>query len=382
MTHLLLTNDYPPKVGGIQSYLWELWRRLPQDEFAVFTSPHTNAADFDAAQAHRVVRHNRFWLAPTPAVAAAVRKEIVSVGASLVVIDPAFPLAALGPKLGVPSAVVIHGAEVSVPARLPAARTVLRQAIRKSALVISASGFAEAEARRIVPSGFPPTVYVPPGVDTERFVPLGANEREAARRRLGFDPRAPLIVGVSRLVPRKGFDTLIKAAAQLRHRHPNLQVVIAGTGRDEARLRSVIGRTGSPARLLGFVDDADLPDLYGCADAFAMLCRSRWAGLEQEGFGIVFVEAAAAGCPQIAGESGGSAEAVGHGSTGLVVGDPSNVDDVATAIDGLLVDESRRESMRVESRRHAIKHFSYDMLSRRLHDALAQHGGLAPRGNR
>lgn len=382
MTHLLLTNDYPPKVGGIQSYLWELWRRLPQDEFTVFTSPHTDAAAFDRAQAHRIVRHSRFWLPPSPAVAKAARREIDTAGASLAVIDPAFPLAAISNNLGVPSAVVIHGAEVSVPARLPAARAVLKQAIRRSALVISASGFAEAEARRIVPTAFPPTVYVPPGVDTERFVPLGVEEREAARRRLGFDPHAPLVVGVSRLVPRKGFDTLIRAASQLSHRHPDLQVVIAGTGRDEARLRSVIGRTGSPARLLGFVDDADLPALYGCADAFVMLCRSRWAGLEQEGFGIVFVEAAAAGCPQIAGESGGSAEAVDHGSTGLVIGDPSNVDDVAAAIDGVLTDDSHRESMRIESRRHAVKHFSYDMLAHRLHDALAEHGGLAARGGR
>ena len=382
MTHLLLTNDYPPKVGGIQSYLWELWRRLPQDEFTVFTSPHADAAAFDAAQSHRVTRHDRFWLPPTPRVAAAARREIDAIGASLTVIDPAFPLGALSDRLGVASAVIVHGAEVSVPARMPAASQLLKRAITKSSLVISASGFAEAEARRIVGAAFPPTVYVPPGVDTKRFVPLDAARRAAARRRLGFDPDAPLVVGVSRLVPRKGFDVLIKAAAELQHRHRGLQVVIAGTGRDEARLRSVIGRSGSPARLLGFVDDADLPDLYGCADAFAMLCRSRWAGLEQEGFGIVFVEAAAAGCPQIAGESGGSAEAVADGSTGIVVAKPSDVHATAAALDTVLSDEALCDKMRIASRSHAVENFSYDLLANRLHDALAEFGGLGPRADR
>jgi phosphatidylinositol alpha-1,6-mannosyltransferase len=171
-------------------------------------------------------------------------------------------------------------------------------------------------------------------------------------------------------VPRKGFDTLIEAAALLRHRYPGLQVVIAGRGRDEARLRRKIGDTMSPARLIGFVADEDLPDLYGCADGFAMLCRERWGGLEQEGFGIVFVEAAAAGCPQIAGRSGGSADAVAHGDTGLVVDDPGDVHRVAAALDSLLGDDARREHMRHASRKHAIASFDYAMLADRLHAAI------------
>ena len=367
--HLLVTNDYPPKIGGIQTYLWELWRRMPQDSFQVFTSPYANAALWDTQQGHHIERYDRFWMPPSRRVSSRTIAHADRIDASLVVIDPAFPLGAIGPDLGRPYAVILHGAEVSVPGRLPGSKELLRRAVANADLVISASRFAEAEAARVVDS-MPPVVYVPPGVDTDRFVPLTVDERSSARRRLGFDPDAPLVVGVSRLVPRKGFDTLIEAAARLADTHPGLQVVIAGTGRDEARLRRAIGQSGSPARLLGFVDDADLPALYGCADAFAMLCRERWGGLEQEGFGIVFVEAAAAGCPQIAGKSGGSAEAVAHGETGYVVDDPSDADAVAQSISDLLTHPERSEQMRHASRTHAVDKFSYDLLAERLHRSL------------
>lgn len=295
------------------------------------------------------------------------------IDASIVMIDPAFPLGAIGPHLNRPYGVVMHGAEATIPFRLPGAALMIRRAVRGAELAVSGSRWAEDEARKNLhrhAAEMPPIVYVPPGVDTDRFVPLIADDRAAARRRLGFDPDAPLVVGVSRLVPRKGFDTLIEAAAKLAERHPRLQVVIAGTGRDEDRLRARIGRTGSPARLLGFVDDADLPALYGCADVFAMLCRERWGGLEQEGFGIVFIEAAAAGCPQVAGKSGGSAEAVADGETGLVVDKPSNVGQVARSLDLILSHPERRDAMRVASRRHAVDTFSYDLLAQRLQAAL------------
>ena len=123
-------------------------------------------------------------------------------------------------------------------------------------------------------------------------------------------------------------------------------------------------------RLLGRVPDDDLPDLYGCADVFAMLCRSRWGGLEQEGFGIVFLEAAAAGVPQVAGQSGGSAEAVVDGETGLVVGDPGDVDAVTRALGALLDDPSRRAAMGRAARERAEREFAYEVLVERLAGAL------------
>ena len=154
-----------------------------------------------------------------------------------------------------------------------------------------------------------------------------------------------MIVGVSRLVPRKGFDSVIRAVAELAPSRPNLVFALAGSGRDRDRLENLARELGAPVRFLGRVPNDDLPRLYGCADLSTMLCRNRWAGLEQEGFGIVFVEAAACGVPQVAGESGGAAEAVEHDVTGLVVDDPNDVAAVAEAYRSLLDDPQRRAEM-------------------------------------
>jgi len=147
---------------------------------------------------------------------------------------------------------------------------------------------------------------------------------------------------------------------------------VAGAGRDRARLDRLIGRTGAPVRLLDRVADSDLPDLYGCADVFAMMCRQRWGGLEQEGFGIVFLEAAAAGVPQLAGDSGGAAEAVEHGRTGLVVDKPSQLDAVIASLDALLSDRGRLQRMGLESRLRAVADFSYDYMAERLRTVIAE----------
>ena len=121
---------------------------------------------------------------------------------------------------------------------------------------------------------------------------------------------------------------------------------------------------------LGRVANADLPALYGCADVFAMACRTRWGGLEQEGFGVVFVEAAACGVPQVAGDSGGAAEAVVDGVTGIVVRRPDDPVAVAEAFEALLADPALRTKMATASRERALAEFSYDVLARRLGEAL------------
>jgi phosphatidylinositol alpha-1,6-mannosyltransferase len=166
-------------------------------------------------------------------------------------------------------------------------------------------------------------------------------------------------------------DVLVRTAALLAPDRPDLTVAIAGDGRDRPRLERLIRRTGAPVRLLGRVPDDDLPALYGAADVFAMLCRNRWAGLEQEGFGVVFLEAAAAGVPQIAGHSGGAAEAVIHGETGLVAHRPSDARGVAKALSRLLDDRSLRTTMGRAARARAVAEFSYDTLASRLEKALA-----------
>lgn len=363
--HLLVTNDFPPKVGGIQSYLWELWRRLPADDIAVHTTPHTGASVFDADQAFVVTRSREPVLLPTPTVVRRVRNLAERQGAELVVWDPALPVGHAARRVGRPYAVVLHGSEVTVPGRLPMARSILARVLRGASLVICAGNYPAAEAERAAGCTLP-TVVVPPGVDTDRFRPLDEAERASVRRELGLPVDAPLVVSVSRLVPRKGMDTLIRSAARLGRTEPDLVVAIAGSGRDRRRLEGLVASTGAPVRLLGRVPEELLPGLYGAGDVFAMLCRSRWGGLEQEGFGIVFLEAAAAGVPQVAGESGGAAEAVAHERTGLVMGRPDAVEQVACTLSDLLGDRERRTEMGREARRRAEDEFSYDVLARRL----------------
>ena len=363
--HLLVTNDFPPKVGGIQSYLWELWRRLPAADIAVHTTPHAEALAFDSEQAFVVTRSREPVLLPTPTVVRRVRNLAERQGAELVVWDPALPVGHAARRVGRPYAVVLHGSEVTVPGRLPMARSILARVLRGASLVICAGNYPAAEAERAAGCTLP-TVVVPPGVDTDRFRPLDEAERASVRRELGLPVDAPLVVSVSRLVPRKGMDTLIRSAARLGRTEPDLVVAIAGSGRDRRRLEGLVASTGAPVRLLGRVPEELLPGLYGAGDVFAMLCRSRWGGLEQEGFGIVFLEAAAAGVPQVAGESGGAAEAVAHERTGLVMGRPNAVEQVARTLSDLLGDRERRTEMGREARRRAEVEFSYDVLARRL----------------
>jgi phosphatidyl-myo-inositol dimannoside synthase len=376
MRHLLVTNDFPPKIGGIQSYLWELWRRLPPDDVTVLTSPYADSARFDREQAFRIERTREPVLLPNPILARRVRDLAAEVGAKAVVLDPAVPLGLIGPHLGLPYAAVLHGSEVTVPGRLPATKQLLTRVLRGASLLVSAGGYPAAEAMR-AESRLPPIVQIPPGVDVERFVPLPPIERASARARLGLPSSGPLVLSVSRLVPRKGMDVLIEASAKLTSpdRGLDLTVAIAGHGRDKPRLERLIRRTGSPVRLLGRVPSGDLPDLYACADVFVLCCRSRWAGLEQEGFGIVFLEAAAAGVPSVAGDSGGAAEAVVDGETGAVIRNPSDVKAVAAAIDRLISDPALASRQGQAARHRAEKEFAYDVLADRLADGLDQMAG-------
>lgn len=372
--HLLVTNDFPPKVGGIQSYLWELWRRLPPDDTTVLTTPYGGDTRFDESQPFRIVRDPARVLLPTPDLVRRINRLAADVDADLVLLDPALPLGWLGPRLDRPYGVVVHGAEVTVPGRAPGARAALARVLRGARLVVAAGGYPAAEAVRAAGRALP-TVIVPPGVDTDRFVPLDGEARREARRRLGLPTNGPLLVSVSRLVPRKGMDVLIEATARLQVTFPDLVLAIGGTGRDRPRLDRLAASHHVPVHFLGRVDDADLPDLYGSADVFAMLCRDRWFGLEQEGFGIVFLEAAAAGVPQVSGLSGGSSEAVEDQQTGVVVRNPTDVAAVAVALRSLLASPERRAAMGRAARQRAENSFTYDRLAARLQAALAEFAG-------
>lgn len=357
MTSLLVTNDFPPKLGGIQSYLHELWRRLPPGDTHVLTTPHDGADVFDAEQAFHVKRTRDPVLLPRPGMASMIDSTARHVGADVIFLDPTLPLGVVGRRLSsAPHVVVVHGAEVTVPGRLPVSHSLAGYVLRGAAGIVAAGNYPAAEAAHA--AGRPlPGVVVPPGVDALRFRPLNSDaERARVRRGLGLDPDRPLVLGLSRLVPRKGFDVLLRAVARI----PDVQVAIGGTGRDRKRLESIAAEAGLAERatFLGRVPDDELSDVYACADVFAMLCRERWRGLEAEGFGIVFLEAAACGVPVLAGRSGGSHEAVVDGETGYVV-EPEDVEGTRERLESLLGDSSLRSWMGKRARGLAETDWSY-----------------------
>jgi phosphatidyl-myo-inositol dimannoside synthase len=370
MHHLLVTNDFPPKVGGIQTYLWELWRRLPAGSCTVVAPSHPGDAAWDAEQPFRVVRTGGRILVPGPRLAERVNELAAETRASLVLLDPVAHTAPLAGQLRLPYGVIVHGAEVVVQGAVPGWQLLIRRSLRGAAFVVAAGSYPAAEAARAAGCALP-TLNVPPGVDSVRFCPPTPAERSAARARFGLDDSEPVVVALSRLVPRKGMHLLVRAAAVLAERHPGLRVLIAGEGREHRRLEQLIATSGAPVRLVGRVADEDLAGFYGMADVFTMLSHNRLGGLEQEGFGIVFLEAAACGVPVVAGNSGGVAEAVEDDVTGVVLDDARDLDTVVAALDGLLSDPARRLAMGAAGRRRAVEVFDRNLLARQLHEGLA-----------
>jgi phosphatidylinositol alpha-1,6-mannosyltransferase len=363
---LLVTNDFPPKLGGIQSYLYELWRRLPPGETTVLTTAYEGAAEWDAQQSFRIERVDEKVLLPRKPVVERVDALARDCGATVVFLDPMLPIGAIGPRLhnGAPYVVIGHGAEISVWGRVPPGNVPARRVLRRAAGVVAAGNYPAREMVRVAKRPLP-TLVVPPGVDVDRFRPATPEERVKTRARFGLDPDRPLVLGLSRLVPRKGFDVLIDAIARI---DLDVQVAIGGSGRDRERLERRVRqrRVEHKVTFLGRVPDEDLAPLYGAADVFTMLCRAdRWGGLEAEGFGVVFLEAAGCAVPSIAGRGGGSHEAVADGQTGYVV-PPRNVDAVRDALLGLLLDDELRRAMGEAARRRVVDSFRYEHIVERL----------------
>jgi phosphatidylinositol alpha-1,6-mannosyltransferase len=295
------------------------------------------AAVFDAGPPFEVIRAGDRFLWPTPAVLERVRQEIRRLGIEVVLFGDAMPLALLGPGLaaaGTPYLVAAHGFDYWL-STVPIAHSVMRRmTARASHVVVMCSEFVARRVRTAVPRRVPVSVLYP-GADLERFAP--DLPTEDLRSRLALDGR-PTIVSVSRLVPRKGQDVLIRSMPEIRRRVPDAALVIVGTGPAEVRLRRLAG-SAPPGSVVfaGAAGEEELPRYYALGDVFAMPCRSRFGGLEIEGWGNVFIEAAACARPVVVGNSGGARESLVHEETGLLV-DGTDRDEVADAISSLLAD--------------------------------------------
>jgi phosphatidylinositol alpha-1,6-mannosyltransferase len=373
-TTLVVTNDFPPRVGGIQRTLEALVRELPADRVAVLCPSWDAAADYDVAAPFRMLRQPERFLWPTPGVARRVERAVDEVGAEVVLFGAAYPLAWLGPRLaarGVPYLAAAHGFEYWL-SLAPGTHALMRHATSRAARVpVMCSAFIARTVRTAVPRNVPVSVLYP-GADTDRFRPdLPTGD---IRERLGIGDR-PLVVCVSRLVPRKGQDVLIQGLERVRRRVPDAALLLVGGGLDEARLRDLAA--GAPAGSVFFageVGEADLARHYAVGDVFAMPCRTRRAGLEVEGWGNVFIEAAACGRPVVVGDSGGAREALVDGETGLLV-DGADVDAVADSVAALLGDPERARAMGEAGRARVERAHRWPAIAERLAGWLREAAG-------
>jgi phosphatidylinositol alpha-1,6-mannosyltransferase len=374
---LLVTNDFPPRPGGIQSYLGEFVGRLvgAKSHSVMVYAPQWKGADaYDVAadaDGYRVVRHPGTLMLPGPPVDARMRRLIAEHGIDTVWFGAAAPLALLASRARQAGATRVlastHGHEVGW-SMLPVARSVLRSIGDGTDVVTYVSRYT----RSRFASAFGPAAkleYLPPGVDTDRFRPDPAARAELRDHyRLG---ERPTVVCLSRLVPRKGQDMLIKALPSIRRRVDGAALVIVGGGPHLEALRKLATDCGVAEHVTftGGVPAGELPAHHALADVFAMPCRTRGAGMDVEGLGIVFLEASATGVPVIAGLSGGAPETVQHNKTGLVV-DGRSVDEVAEAATELLADRDRAAAMGAAGREWVTSRWRWDTLAARLAELL------------
>lgn len=346
---LLVTNDFPPRRGGIQSYLEQFAVRVArtgEHELVVYAPQWRGADDYDRAASFPVVRHPGTLMLPEPRVDRRMRRLIAEHGIETVWFGAAAPLALLGPRARTAGArrvlACTHGHEVGW-SMLPGARQALRR-IGESADVIT---YVSRYTRGRFASALGPQArleHLPPGVDTDRFEPNSVARAELRfRYRLG---QRPVVVCISRLVPRKGQDMLIRAWPEIRDRVDGAALVIVGGGPYAETLHRLADDCGVAADVVftASVPNDELPAHYAMADVFAMPCRTRGGGLDVEGLGIVFLEASATGIPVVAGDSGGAPETVIEGTTGRVI-DGRSHGQLVEAITDLLADPAAARRM-------------------------------------
>lgn len=367
---LLVTNDFPPTIGGIQSYLRDFLLTLDPAEVVVFASTQNAAAaaEHDRQVAYEVVRWPRRIMLPTPATARRMAEIIREQEIDTVWFGAAAPLALMADKAREAGARRIisttHGHEVGW-SMLPGARQVLGRIGRESDVVTYISDYTLRRFRRAFGSR-PVFEHLPSGVDVELFQPLGEAERRVVRAEFGA---GPLLVCISRLVPRKGQDQLIRALPEIRRRHPGTRLVIVGQGGYERKLRKMAEPLGDAVVFTGKVGAERMRSLLAAADLFLMPARTRGRGLDVEGLGIVYLEAQASGVPVVAGDSGGAPETVTPAS-GVVV-DGRDLRALIDVTDRLLADPEQRRRMGAAGRENVRAEWTWERMGERLRRILA-----------
>jgi len=374
---LIVTNDFPPRRGGIQSFVHALATRLPAGTVTVYAPGWEGAAAYDARQPFPVIRHPGSLMLPVPSVARRAAGILAAHGCDTVLFGAAAPLGLLAPGLRAAGArrivAVTHGHEAGWAA-LPGARSLLRR-IGDQVDVVTYLGeyFRVRLARALSPDAARRMVRLAPGVDTAVFRP-GAGGA-AIRQRHGLAGRQ-VVLCVSRMVPRKGQDTLLRAWPQVLSAAPREAggpvLLLVGDGPYRAALGKLAARLGVAGSVVftGPVPWEDLPAYYDASDVFAMPCRTRRRGLDVEGLGIVYLEASAAGLPVIGGDSGGAPDAIAPGESGYVVpgGDAAAV---AGRLTGLLADPAAAAAMGEKGMAWVQREWRWELVADRLERILA-----------
>jgi len=364
---LLITNDFPPRPGGIQLFVQQLALRMPSEDLVVYASDWPGSAEFDAGLPFGVIRERTKILLPTPGVARRAARLACDHGCDRVLFGAAAPLGLLARGLRLERAVALtHGHEVGWAA-LPMARTALRR-IADGCDVITY--LTEYQRQRLEPvvKGRARLERLTPAVDSDAYHP--EVDGSEVRSRLGLTDR-PVIVCVSRLVPRKGQDTLVKALPHVRRQVPDAALLLVSGGPHRRKIERLARDLGVEEHVFmtGSVPWEELPAHYAAGDVFAMPCRTRNFGLDVEGLGIVYLEASAVGLPVVAGDSGGAPDAVVEGETGFVV-PGRDVDALTDRLVTLLKDPALARKMGSAGREWVRSSWTWDSQAARLIELL------------
>ncbi|GGM64954.1 glycosyl transferase family 1 [Thermopolyspora flexuosa] len=379
MSTLIVTNDFPPRPGGIQAFVHALAVRRPPGSVVVYAPRWKGCEAFDARQPYRVVRHPTSLMLPVPSVARRAARLVREHGCDTVVFGAALPMGLLAPALRQAGArrvvMLTHGHEAAW-AGLGVGRALLRRIAEGADVVTYLGGYTFDRLSGPIPPE--KLVRLTPGVDTEVFRP-GAGGAEI-RAALGLGDR-PVVVCVSRLVPRKGQDMLIRVWPEVLRAAPGAFLLLVGGGPYRRTLERMIASLGLGGSVLvtGTVPWGRLPAYYDAGDVFAMPCRTRRWGMDVEGLGIVYLEASATGLPVVAGNSGGAPDAVVPGQTGLVV-DGGSPDEVADALIGLLKDPAGARAMGERGRAWIEREWRWDAVADRFAALLSGAADLKDAG--
>ncbi|MFD5565771.1 glycosyltransferase family 4 protein [Kitasatospora griseola] len=369
---LIVTNDFPPRPGGIQAFVHNMAVRQPAGSIVVYASTWRDGrevAEFDAEQPFPVIRDRTRMMIPTTRVTRRAAEILRAENCTSVWFGAAAPLGLMAPHLRRAGAQrllgMTHGHEAAW-AQLPVSAQLLRRIGGNTDVLTYLGEYTRSRiARAVGPRVASRMAQLPPGVDESTFRPDSGGD--AVRARLGLTER-PVVVCVSRLVPRKGQDTLIRTWPRVLAAQPDAVLLIVGGGPYRGDLEKLVDQVGvrSSVVFTGAVPWEELPAHYGAGDVFAMPCRTRRGGLDVEGLGIVYLEASATGLPVVAGDSGGAPDAVREGETGFVVPGKHGETVLADRLVRLLGDASLRREMGEAGRKWVHDAWRWDMLAERL----------------